>query len=594
MDKIEEIKSKIDIVTLVSEYVDLKKTGRNYKGLSPFKSENTPSFVVSPDKEIAYCFATNQGGDIFEFYQLVENVSFKEAVQALAEKTGVVLDNFNYSKEESSKDRKLKEDLYEIHKIAASFFMNNLWNPEDKVAKSLLEYLDKRGITSETIRKYKIGYAGAKSDELSLFLLKQGFSRESLVASGVSYAKGTDLGRLQDRFRERLIIPIADGNGRVVAFGGRIIRDDQNPKYLNSPETDIYKKNKILFGFDLAKQSIRQEEKVIVVEGYFDQIACYQAGIQNVVAVSGTALTNGHLRLLKRFAHEVVLCFDSDNAGQQAMLRSSEIAYEEGLNVKVLSISGGYKDPAESLQSGETFRDDVENSYDFHDYVLKNYFLNIPEESRYSPSNVNKFLELIFPVLHKVESFITKDVVLRQLASKLRVKVDVLYAELKRYDDSQKSRKKVVPKKNNAVNPKRVLILEEQLWSYFFLEPKIFEKFAEQIYEKSFIWDEKEVYNLFLHYYNEAALDKVTINLLKGIAQLYEKYSINILQIESMLTGDVDISYLVGQLFDRIQKEYKKKKLEEIILKLKSLPSKEINTDTHRKLLEQFNKINTM
>lgn len=594
MDKIEEIKSKIDIVTLVSEYVDLKKTGRNYKGLSPFKSENTPSFVVSPDKEIAYCFATNQGGDIFEFYQLVENVSFKEAVQALAEKTGVALDNFNYSKEESSKDRKLKEDLYEIHKIAASFFMNNLWNPEDKVAKSLLEYLDKRGITSETIRKYKIGYAGAKSDELSLFLLKQGFSRESLVASGVSYAKGTDLGRLQDRFRERLIIPIADGNGRVVAFGGRIIRDDQNPKYLNSPETDIYKKNKILFGFDLAKQSIRQEEKVIVVEGYFDQIACYQAGIQNVVAVSGTALTNGHLRLLKRFAHEVVLCFDSDNAGQQAMLRSSEIAYEEGLNVKVLSISEGYKDPAESLQSGETFRDDVENSYDFHDYVLKNYFLNIPEESRYSPSNVNKFLELIFPVLHKVESFITKDVVLRQLASKLRVKVDVLYAELKRYDDSQKSRKKVVPKKNNAVNPKRVLTLEEQLWSYFFLEPKIFEKFAEQIYEKSFIWDEKEVYNLFLHYYNEATLDKVTINLLKGIAQLYEKYSINILQIESMLTGDVDISYLVGQLFDRIQKEYKKKKLEEIILKLKSLPSKEINTDTHRKLLEQFNKINTM
>ena len=506
----------------------------------------------------------------------------------------MVLDDENFSKANVSKDRQLKEDLYEVHKVATSYFMNNLWDPSSDLAKLQLQYLKDRGFTHETIRKYKIGLATEKVDELALFLLKQGFSRECLVASGICYPKGTDLGRLQDRFRERLIIPISDANGRVVAFGGRIVRDDQNPKYLNSPETEIYKKNMILFGFDLAKQSIRQNGNVIVVEGYFDQIACFQSGIENTVAVSGTALTSGHLRLLKRFVNQVLVCFDSDTAGQQAMLRSSELAFEEGVNVKILEISGGFKDPAESLQQGKGFLSDIESAKEFHEYVLDKYFMSIEEEKRYSPSVIKNFIDLVFPIISKVDSFITKDVILRQVANKLRVKVDVLYAELKNYENSKKIKKVVKTKEDVVVAKKRSVPLEEQMWSYFFLEPMVFEKFAEKIYEKSFIWDEKEVYNLFLHYYNEADLDKVSINLLKGFAQLYEKYSINILQIESLLTGDVDISYLVGQLLNRILKEYKKKQLEEIILKLKSLPSTEINTQIHKDLLEQFNKINNI
>lgn len=592
MDKIEAIKSKIDIVSLVSEYVELRKAGRNFKGLSPFKTENTPSFVVSPEKEIAYCFSTNQGGDIFEFYQLVENVSFKESVRALSEKAGVELDSDFLKSGISAKDKQAQDDLYDIHNYAAKHFQSNLWKPSDKFASSIMSYLEKRGITHEIIRKYKIGLASESYDQLGLALLKEGFSKKAIVDSGVCYAKGTDYGKLVDRFRERLIIPIADSRGRLVAFGGRITKEDQNPKYLNSPETDIYKKNKVLFGFDLAKDAIRKKDSVIIVEGYFDQIACFQAGFENVVAVSGTALTEQHLRLLGRFTKNIILCFDTDDAGKKAMIRSSELAYEQDFNVKVLKLNGGHKDPAESINAGKgQFAADLERATDFFDYLLEVYFSGLSLDEKSSPERIQGFIDLAFPIIAKIDSVIMKDLVLRKFSGVLEMKVDYLYMELDKFIKSQKRPKKRIAKKlDNALSRERRMTLEEQMWSYFFLKPESFEELAEQIYEKSFIWQEKQVYKLFLHYYNEAALNQLSVDLLKGIDELYERYSINILQLETK--GDIDVSDEINRLFERIVSGYVSKRRNQIVLELKKHGSGKVSSEEHIKLLEEFNQLN--
>jgi DNA primase len=592
MDKIEAIKAKIDIVSLVSEYVELRKAGRNYKGLSPFKSENTPSFVVSPEKEIAYCFSTNQGGDIFEFYQLVENVSFKESVRALSEKAGVELDSEFLKSGISPKDKQAQDDLYDIHNFAAKYFQSCLWNPGDETSQKIMTYLEKRGISQETIRKYKIGLAPESYDGLGLALLKEGFTKKSIVDSGVCYAKGTDYGKLVDRFRERLIIPIADSRGRLVAFGGRITKKDQNPKYLNSPETDIYKKNKILFGFDLAKDSIRKKDSVIVVEGYFDQIACFQAGFENVVAVSGTALTEQHLRLLGRFTKNIMLCFDTDEAGKKAMIRSAELGYEQDFNVKVLRLRGGHKDPAESINSGKgEFERDLENAADFFDYLLENYFSNLSLTEKSSPEKIQGFIDLAFPIIAKIDSVIIKDLVLRKFSGVLEMKVDYLYVELEKFVKSLRRPKKQVAKKPvNALKKERKMTLEEQMWSYFFLKPESFEQLAESIYEKSFIWQEKQVYKLFLHYYNEAALNQLSVDLLKGIDELYERYSINILQLETK--GDIDVSNEINRLFKRIVSSYVSKRRNQIVLELKKYGSGKVSSEEHIRLLEEFNQLN--
>lgn len=591
MDPIEQIKAKLDIVTLVADYVELRKSGRNFKGLSPFKSENTPSFVVSPEKEIAYCFATNQGGDIFEFYQLVENVSFKEAIRALAEKTSVELDDKMLNSKISKEDKKLKDDLHEIHDFAVKFFQSNLWRPGDEVSVQMIDYLKKRSITQETIRKYKIGLALPSFDKLGLALLKEGFSKESIVASGVCYAKDTSYGKLIDRFRERLIIPIFDGRSKCVGFGGRIIRDDQNPKYLNSPETDIYKKNKILFGFDLAKDAIRKKDSVIIVEGYFDQIACFQAGFENVVAVSGTALTEQHLRLLGRFTKNLILCFDTDEAGKKAMLRSSELGYEQDFNVKILKINGGYKDPADSIgASRESFEKDLNLAMDFFDYLSVAYFSRLTDEERLSPVKINGFINLAFPILVKVDSVITKDLILRKLSGVLGMKVDLLYVELKKFiDGTKKPKKRIASKPENSLVKKRKMTREERMWSCFFLKPEIFERYAEEIYAKSFIWSEKQVYKLFLHYYNEAELNHLSVDLLKGIDQLYERYSINILQLESK--GDIDVSEEIDKLFDIILTTYVSERRRELELLLAQYDKKNSLSEEHLKLMKEFNQL---
>jgi DNA primase len=304
-------------VQVISQYVQLKKAGRNYKGLSPFNSEKTPSFVVSPEKQIFHCFSSGKGGDIFTFIQEFEGVSFPEALQILADQSGIKISNIDkfYKKEAKSE----KDEYYKAHDLACEFFEKQLW--DSKEGEKVLEYLHKRGVTDETIKSFRVGFSPDEYDALYPILNKKGIAKKVILNSGLAASKGIGGDQIYDKFRSRLMFPIIDYMGRICGFGGRALKKDQDPKYLNSPENPIYNKSKVLYGLYEAKQSIKEKDQVVFVEGYFDVIMPHQDGVKNVVATSGTALSSDQIRLIKRLTSNVVTCFDSDSAGFEATKR---------------------------------------------------------------------------------------------------------------------------------------------------------------------------------------------------------------------------------------------------------------------------------
>ncbi len=330
---IDEIKSRIDIHELIAEYVDLKRAGQNYKGLCPFHSEKTPSFMVNPAKQIFHCFGCNKGGDIFSFIMNYENMPFNEALSFLADKAGVQIE----ASHGSGANKGIKESLFAIHEEALKFYRENL-----RKAGHALSYLKERDINQETIEQFSLGYAKGERDGLLRHLKNAGYSEGHMKASGLIYF-GED--GTHDFFRDRLIFPILDLRGKVVAFGGRTLSSSKNiPKYLNSPENPIFKKSESCYALNAAKSHIAQKGYTIIVEGYFDVIVCHQFGFLNAVAPLGTALTVGHLRKLKKISNKVLLTFDADAAGIAAAKRTIEVIYAEGMISKIVLLSEG-EDP---------------------------------------------------------------------------------------------------------------------------------------------------------------------------------------------------------------------------------------------------------
>lgn len=340
MDPVLEIKARLPIEQLVGQYVQIKPKGRSFISLCPFHNDKHPSFLISPDKGIAYCFACNSGGDIFSFYQKIENVDFPQAIRELAERTGVTLPKRG---DAPIVDKDEKERLRECIEAAQKFFRKNLTASD--LAK---KYLEKRGVPAELIETFGIGFAPDSFSDTYQYLLKEGFSRKEIIAAGLGIQKELSEERIYDRFRNRLMFPISDVQGRIVAFGGRTLGED-DAKYINSSEGPLYRKSSILFGLHLAREAIRETRRVIMVEGYFDVVACHKVGIKNVVAVSGTALTEEHARILKRGADAVVLCLDADRAGQEAAERAYLILSKEGILVLAAEITA--KDPDEAAQA---------------------------------------------------------------------------------------------------------------------------------------------------------------------------------------------------------------------------------------------------
>lgn len=355
MTDLEQIKERIDIVDLIQGYVRLQKAGMNYKALCPFHNEKTPSFMVSPERQIWHCFGCSLGGDVFKFVMQIEGLEFKEALQALAKKAGVEIKGFD--KKVSSE----KTKLFEISELAAKFFEKQLWESEN--GKKTLEYLKSRGLKNETIKEWRLGWAPNTWNSLKSFLKEAGFEEKGIYAAGLSVKK--EEGNFYDRFRGRIMFPIFDLNSQVVGFTARIFDagspefiEGRNPsagsglveaaKYVNTPQTAIYDKSKVLYGLDKAKMDIRKNDRVIMVEGNLDVIMSHQAGVKNVVASSGTALTNQHLRVLKRYTQNLDLCFDQDLAGETAAKRGINLALTYGLNVGVVNVPA--KDPADLVK----------------------------------------------------------------------------------------------------------------------------------------------------------------------------------------------------------------------------------------------------
>jgi len=333
---LEEIKSRLDIVDVISEYVPLKKAGQNWKGLCPFHSEKTPSFMVNPSKQIYHCFGCGSGGDIFTFLIKYENLSFKESINILSKKAGIETQKYKRPATEEGE----KERLVNLHRDACDFYQDNL-----KRHTVALSYLKDRGISKDAIKLFSLGYAPERWDGLFSYLQKKGYKVEVLKKAGL-VTTGTK--GYYDTFRNRIIFPIFDLRGDVIAFGGRVM-DTSMPKYLNSPESPVFYKSKILYGLNVAKEAIKKTGFAIFVEGYLDTITCHINGFPNAVAPLGTAITTGHGNLIKRFAQEVILIFDGDAAGIRAAKNGMGILLESGINVKVIPLPEG-EDPDSFLR----------------------------------------------------------------------------------------------------------------------------------------------------------------------------------------------------------------------------------------------------
>ena len=420
-DTVEQIKERLSIVDVVSSYVELHPAGKNLKGKSPFTNEKTPSFYVSPDRGMYYCFSSSPGGDIFTFVEKMEGVDFRGALKILAERAGVDL------VPEDPKKKGERDRAFDALEAATVFYTD--WLDKKPAAQT---YLDERGVKPATIAKWRIGYAPGPPEhgwrEVRTHLKEKQFTDTELLKTGL--IKQTDGGKEPyDVFRDRVMFPIFDASGRVVGFSGRILsKDSEAPKYVNSPETELFNKSEILFGYDKAKQSIRTMDFSLIVEGQFDVVMSHQAGYTNTVAVSGTALTPHHVGLLQRLSNKVVLALDNDRAGIAAMQRAADLMLARGMDVKVARMEGG-KDPADMVVSDlQAFRHTIGQA----GHVIE-YLLDVLEaESKDERSFKLKAREDILPFVVKIPNLIDQEHFEGVIAERLKTTKDAVHQEVER------------------------------------------------------------------------------------------------------------------------------------------------------------------
>lgn len=561
---LDEIRSRNDIVSTISQYMTLKRKGRNYFGLCPFHNEKSPSFSVSPDKQIFHCFGCGVGGDVINFVKKIENIGFLDSVRLLAEKSGIQLPN-DISKAEEE-NIKLKNRIYKINELAAKFYHENLYKPTSKIAQ---DYIKKRKLNNATLKSFLMGYASNSSNELLRYLKEQGFTEEELLASCL--IGKSDRG-YYDKFRNRLMIPIRDERGRFIAFGGRVL-DDSKPKYINSPENIVYSKGRNLFGLNVAREGVHGPlKRLLIVEGYMDAISLYQRGITNVVASLGTALTDSQGRLLRRNTEQVILGYDADGAGQQAIIRGMEILKSMDIDIRILQISGA-KDPDEYVlkfgpEKMVKAMDEAISAIEFKIKVLRaNLDLN----------NVNdkvKFLTEIAKILSNVDNNIEREVYIDRISKVYEISKNAIVSEVDKLLYRSLSGVTKFEKSN-------IVLKDTQ-------EAKI--DVATRKREGMVVY--------LLVDYTKAAFDKiknvVNLDLIKSeknkkiIGILYERIDLNNLpeNIISLFEDEDDINYVSGILsydfeisdvnkaIEDIEKVYYKEKLislrNELILKLEN------------------------
>lgn len=454
MDEVSQIREKIDLISLISEYIPLKKLGRNFKSNCPFHNEKTPSFVVSPERQIWHCFGCGKGGDCFTFLMEYENLEFPEALRILAKRSGIELKARDFQTGVSSK----KEKIYKLNRLALEFYHFLL--TKHNVGKKALNYLKtERKINPGMIELFKIGISPSFGGSLSNYLIeKKGYKKEELVEAGLSILRPN---KTVDFFANRLIFPLFDHRDNVIGFSGRVLDGSATSKYINTRETLVYHKGNTFFGLNLAKEEIKKEESAIIVEGEFDVISLFQEGIKNVIAVKGTALTEEQAQLISRFAKRVSVSFDQDNAGQEALKRSLSVLEKKGLATSVI-VSANGKDPDESIKKDPiSFKKSLKNPLGVYDYLLEKI---LSANDKNKVEGKKKIAEEFLPFVSQIENEIIKEHYLRKLSQVLDTSYESVALEVEKLNKETKSAKILETKEKKQ----REEILEEYFLSMVF------------------------------------------------------------------------------------------------------------------------------
>lgn len=441
-NQVDEIKQKLNIVDVINRYVPLKKRGRHHIACCPFHGEKTPSFTVSEELQIYKCFGCGKAGDIFSFLEEYEKITFREALEELAKMAGVVL----IKSESFSREEVQKKKLIEINNEVAKFYNYILLS--HPLGQKALSYVLDRGVSKETIKKFKIGYSPQNSQLISNYLLKKGYKTHDLIATGTFGQSQYGDHRLYDRFQDRLVFPLTDYRDQILGFSGRILPTSVNQnlaKYINSPETEIYHKSQMLFGLNLTKDAIRAQNSVIVVEGEFDMISPYQIGVQNIVALKGTAFTQEQLQLLRRYTDTIILGLDSDFAGNNAARKSIELADSLEFDIRVLTL-GDFKDPDEAIKSdSEYFKSQLKNTVPVWDFIIE----SVAKTNDASTIKGKKeILSQVLPFLVKINNSVIRSDYLKKLADEIGSDEESVYEEARKYLPS------AVPVNNPQLTPK--------------------------------------------------------------------------------------------------------------------------------------------
>jgi DNA primase len=468
--QIEEIKNRLNVLDVVGSYVKLSKTGVNYRGICPFHSEKGPSFFVSPSRQMWKCFGCGKGGDIFEFIKEIEGVEFGDALKILANKAGVEL------KKENPKLQSERKRLYEICELSCSFFEKQMqaseWGNKAK------DYLLKRGIKEETIKKWRLGYSPDTWQSLSDFLVGRGYKRDEIVRAGlaVQSEKGNNP---YDRFRGRIIFPIFDLSSQVIGFGARIFKEadkKETAKYINTPQTMLYDKSNVLYGINNAKLAIRKNNQCVIVEGYTDAIMCHQAGFENTVASSGTALTSNHLNILKRYSDNLLLAFDMDIAGNTATKRGINLAENQGFNIKVIDAYSGGKDSADIiLENPRNWQNALVKARSIMDFYFDTAFSHF---DKITPQGKKEISKIVLPAIKRLPNKIEQSHWIQKLTQKLDVSEGAIIEELKNIKlDNSYSLQSAPEEKNNKISVQsftpegRKKLLEDKIVSLILKNP---------------------------------------------------------------------------------------------------------------------------
>mgnify|MGYP004508520727 FL=1 len=578
-----EVRENNDIVEVISQYVHLKRSGRNYFGLCPFHNEKSPSFSVSPDKQIFHCFGCGVGGNVFTFISKIESIGFKEAIENLADRAGIVLPKSNNN--EDSKKEELKSKVYKVNSYTAEYYHKRLYKPESKAGQ---DYVKQRKITNETLESYNLGFSG-NYDELYKVLKKEGFNDEEILESGL--VKKNENGKYVDFYRDRFMIPILDVRNRVIAFGGRVLGDAKRFKYLNSPENIVYSKGKHLFGLNVAKKY--DHKKLLIVEGYMDAISLHQRGITNVVAALGTALTTNQGWLLRKNAEQVILGFDSDGAGQNAILRAMEVMQNMGCDMRALQMTGA-KDPDEYIikYGSARFQKLMNEAISLVEFKVKILGQNLDLNNA---SDKIKFLNEIAKLISKIDNTIEQEIYIEKIATGYNISKEAIFGQVNKLQYLDKA------KTNNLEKSKPVTIHKK--------EQNVDNNITEELIKRentiiSILINNPENYNLIKENMKiEDFKYDLNIKIITALYQELEKEDSNINlvldkiedeEIKNHLTAIMAEDYGITdnqKAIEDILKKYEREKLEKRRDELIQKSSIEENPENKRKLGQELNDI---